>query len=322
MDRLQAGDQLDPGDSLASRNGLVSLVLEADGDLVLYRTLFRQPLWASNSSGKGIVRVRMRPDGNLEGVSAAGATQWESGTSGSPGATAVLRDDGNFVVVDAQGVVRWESNTTPDFTAPAVQMVDARGYEFVETSEWLKNAVRGAPCSLLMQWPDYATTIVEDTIDDVDIVIQLWKGWCPHPFRNFPGGIGAEVGVYRRVLGRTAPRNFPPPATPALGASLLVGSMFNTLNDHLWWPAPELETELTYRLINPVTGQTFYEAGPETTYWLAKWMDNDSYARYQRDQGPAWPGLPSWLPGNSRAPLLTSAFELEYTINGKMYPRW
>jgi hypothetical protein len=322
MNRLQPTEQLNVSDALWSDNGLVTLVLQGDGDLVLYRAHFRQALWASNTVGKGVTRLVMQPDGNLVAYSAAGVAEWATGTAGNPGASAVLQDDGNFVIYDTAQVARWESNTKPNFSAPAIQYVDASGYEYVETSEWLKNAVSGLPCSLIMQWPDYATTIVEDRINGEDVVIQLWKGWCPHFFRNFPGGIGAEVGVYRRVLGRIAPRSFPPPSTTALAASLVAGTFVNMANANLWWPFPELKTELTYTLINPVTDQTFFTGGPETSYWLAKWMNNDSYAIYRRDQGPRWPTLPSWLPGNSRTPLLTSSYVLEYTINGKTYARW
>ncbi|MFL5606687.1 MAG: hypothetical protein ACJ8AD_09595 [Gemmatimonadaceae bacterium] len=322
MNTLTSGQQLGINADLVSDNGLVRLLMQADGNLVLYRTLFRLPLWASNTVGKAVDHVEMRADGNLVALSAAGAVLWETATSGNPGATARLQDDGNFVVYDSAGVARWETNTTPNFSAPAIQYLDARGYEYVETSEWLKNAVSGAPCSLLMQWPDYATTIVEDTINGEDVVIQLWKGWCPHPFRNFPGGIGAEVGIYRRVLGKIAPRDFPPPNTLDMAASLLAGSVINFGNRNLWWPFPQLNAEITYTLTNPVNNQLFYDAGPQTGYWLAKWMDNDSYAIYQRDQGVRNPSLPTWWPGNSNTPRLTSSYMLDYTINGKTYPRY
>src|SRR5204863_2329230 len=137
--------------------GPVRLVLQPDGNLVLSRAHFRQALWASNTVATGVTRVVMRPDGNLVAL-AAGAVRWGTGTAGNPGASALLRDDGNFVIVDTANVVRWQSNTTPNFWAPAIQYVDTRGYEYVETSEWLKKAVSGFPCSLIMQWPGYATT--------------------------------------------------------------------------------------------------------------------------------------------------------------------
>ena len=81
------------------------------------------------------------------------------------------------------------------------KFVDDQGYEYVETSEDWKKACLPLPCFAAVWWPDYATKVVEDTIDGQPVVIQLWKGWCQKFLGDddFPGGIGAEVGVYHRV---------------------------------------------------------------------------------------------------------------------------
>jgi hypothetical protein len=39
------------------------------------------------------------------------------------------------------------------------------GYKFVETSDDLKQAAAALPCFKALHWPDYATDIVEDTIN-------------------------------------------------------------------------------------------------------------------------------------------------------------
>jgi len=77
----------------------------------------------------------------------------------------------------------------------------------------------------------------------------------------------------------------------------------------LWWPAPDLHATLEYQLINPNTGQVFYSAGAESTFWLAKWMTDASYNRYTADLGA----------GNTPA---VDGYVLDYRINGKSYPRW
>jgi hypothetical protein len=76
--------------------------------------------------------------------------------------------------------------------------VDEQGYHYVETSDEWKQACLALPCFSLLAWPDYKTTTVEDVIDGEPVVIQLWKGWCQKFFGDddFPGGIGAEVGIY------------------------------------------------------------------------------------------------------------------------------
>jgi hypothetical protein len=202
--------------------------------------------------------------------------------------------------------------------SPTIRYSDARGYEYVETAAWLKQVCTLLPCFEALQWPDYATTVVRDVIDGHDVVIQLWKGWCPKLFEDFPGGVGAEVGVYRNVFGPAVPTSppLPPRALAALKSVAALGDEF------FWWPFPELGATIEFTLINPVTNQTFFSAGPEDTYWMNKWMNDASYATYQRDQGKRWPELPWWWLGNSRTPLLAWDYVLEYKINGKTYPRW
>jgi hypothetical protein len=203
--------------------------------------------------------------------------------------------------------------------SPTIKYTDARGYEYVETSGWLKQLCTLLPCFEALQWPDYASKVVRDVIDGQDVVIQLWKGWCPKVFEDFPGGIGAEVGVYRTVLKRALPASLPL-LTPQAAAGLT--SIAELGDEFLWWPFPELGTTIEFTLTNPVTGQTFFSAGPEITYWMNKWMNNGSYAAYKSDQGKRWLELPSWWLGNSRTPLLAWNYVLEYTINGKTYPPW
>jgi hypothetical protein len=92
------------------------------------------------------------------------------------------------------------------------------------------------------------------------------------------------------------------PLSPRSAAA--VASIAEQGDEFLWWPFPELGATIEFTLINPVTNQTFFSGGPQTTYWMNKWMNDDSYADYRRDQGKRWPELPSPWPGNSRAPLL------------------
>src|SRR6267378_3506048 len=100
MDRLQPTQQLNIGDQLLSGNGWVRLVLQGDGNLVLYRVQIGHPLWASNTSGNPVTHAVMQGDGNLVAYAADGTSFWASGTDGHPGASAVLQDDGNFVIYD------------------------------------------------------------------------------------------------------------------------------------------------------------------------------------------------------------------------------
>ena len=195
------------------------------------------------------------------------------------------------------------------------------GYKYVETSDALKEAASALPCTIALQWPNYSTEIVEDTINGKPVVIQLWKGWCQQflSSSHFPGGVGAEVGIYERVAGR---------GFPAIKPDLIPDLMWNAYReaskkapDELWWPVAE-KHEVEFDFINPVNNTIVFHAGPQNTYWRNKWMDTDSYDDYQNSQGKKWSWLPGFVPGNSNTPTLSSNYILEYKINGKTYPRW
>ena len=198
---------------------------------------------------------------------------------------------------------------------------EENGYKYVETSPELKQAASVLPCFAALHWPDYSTEVVEDTINGKPVVIQLWKGWCPQLFSSpdFPGGIGAEVGIYERVKGRGFPTAKPDTIPEPMWKFLHEAS--KRANGDFWWPVAELN-EIEFEFINPVTKQTVFHAGPQKTYWLTKWMDTGSYDDYQRAQGKRWSWLPAGFPKNSRTPPLSANYVLAYKINGKSYPRW
>ena len=195
---------------------------------------------------------------------------------------------------------------------------EENGYRFVEPSPELKQALLAVPCFAAMTWPDYSTEIVEDTINGKPVVIQLWKGWFQRFLGSdeFLGGFGAEVGIYERVTGR---------GFPAAKPDRLPDWLWNSLREFskhagkdLWFPVTELN-EIEYEFINPVNDTTFFRAGPEKTYWLAKWMAPSSYHRYQQAQGKKWNWLPAWFPKNSQTPAFAAQYVLRYKINGKSY---
>jgi hypothetical protein len=116
MDRLQPTEQLNVGDQLVSNNGRVSLVMQGDGNLVLYRADDGRALWASNTAGRPVAYAVMQGnDGNFVAYDANQHPYWASHTNGHPGAWVVLQDDGNLVVYDVNGLPLWASNTVQYF---------------------------------------------------------------------------------------------------------------------------------------------------------------------------------------------------------------
>jgi hypothetical protein len=57
----------------------------------------------------------------------------------------------------------------------------------------------------------YDSIHIETKINGQPAVIQLWRGWCQKflGLQDFTGGVGAEVGVYRREPRRLRPTSLP-----------------------------------------------------------------------------------------------------------------
>ena len=200
---------------------------------------------------------------------------------------------------------------------PTVESFDAKGYRYVETTDEWREACRPLPCFAALWWPDYATKVIEDTIDGKPVIIQLWKGWCPQflNLKNMPGGIGGEVGVYARMPGRRIAESIPDLPNPFVAQ---IREKIAGLGDgEIWWPYrdSELRTTIEFDFINPHTGETVFSAGPDQTYWLARWMDLPSYHNYVEAQPGTWPL-------NKKVPALAWDYALKYTINGRTFPIW
>ena len=106
---LGGDEQLTAGESRTSDNGRYRLAMQADGNLVLYRTDDNAPLWASQTAGRGGTRAVLQGDGNLV-IYGDGDAVWASQTAGHPGATLTVQDDGN-VVISAGGTALWATET-------------------------------------------------------------------------------------------------------------------------------------------------------------------------------------------------------------------
>lgn len=112
---LLSDQKLNIGDALVSDNGHYALVLQGDGNLVLYRDNHLPALWASGTDGQTATLAVMQSDGNfvLYGVSGrvAGGAIWASGTDGKGGISITLQNDGNLVIYRSDGGAVWATNT-------------------------------------------------------------------------------------------------------------------------------------------------------------------------------------------------------------------
>ena len=217
-----------------------------------------------------------------------------------------LKGVGNNVGNELASLLQDVGSVGQALESPTVAYTDARGYRYDETSDAWKKMCTAFPCFGALQWPGYATKWFPATINGQAVIVQLWKGYCEKfaGLEQFPGGVGGEVGIYRREPGRARPSALP--FLPPQLAALFLNPLGSLADNDLWWAYPELNTQITFTLINPITNQPVFGTGTERTYWLNRWMDMNSYHKYQQSQGrgktPAYVG-----------------YRLEYTINGAKY---
>ena len=111
---LRPGEELAQGESVVSPNGQYRLILQNDGNLVLYATASDTALWDSRTVGQSDRRLVMQHDGNLvlyELPLAQLKALWHSGTHDSPGAFLTVGDDGDLNIGLDDGTVLWSTDT-------------------------------------------------------------------------------------------------------------------------------------------------------------------------------------------------------------------
>ena len=106
---LSPGQSFGQGKTLLD-NGLITLVFQADGNLVLYKKN-GAPIWASGSQGKGGTRVDFQTDGNLVIYNGSNKAVWSTGTHNKGVTSLVAQTDGNLVIYDGGRKSKWDTNT-------------------------------------------------------------------------------------------------------------------------------------------------------------------------------------------------------------------
>lgn len=106
---LGVDEWLRPGEFLSSDNGYHNLVMQDDGNLVLYS--LGTPVWQAGSSGE-VAGLVMQEDGNLVIYRPGGAVAWASNAHGHGRSILAMQDDRNAVTyrLDGGGAT-WSSGT-------------------------------------------------------------------------------------------------------------------------------------------------------------------------------------------------------------------
>lgn len=107
--KLWPNQKLLIGQGLQSKNGRVKVVLQTDGNFVLYGD--GQPLWWTGVR-PGVDQAVMQNDGNFVLYKPDEGAVWNSETAGHPGAYLWAQDDGNLVMYwKVGGSALWSSET-------------------------------------------------------------------------------------------------------------------------------------------------------------------------------------------------------------------
>jgi hypothetical protein len=115
---LGANQWLTPDTHVGSPSGRYQLLMQGDGNLVLYDVTTWGAMWASGTYGWPGLSAVMQGDGNLVMYDGSGRAHWSSRTYRYPGSSLYLQDDGNLVIYTSWWQAVWASNTVRSAAGP------------------------------------------------------------------------------------------------------------------------------------------------------------------------------------------------------------
>lgn len=134
---MVGGSQLAINQMILSPNKNFKLVMQSDGNLVVYQTIDQKPLWASGTMNSGAIVARMQLDGNFVLYNANNASKWATNTNGHPGAILTLLDTADLVVYTSitNLTVLWTSGTTAAATTSTTTTTTAMTTTTIDPSK-------------------------------------------------------------------------------------------------------------------------------------------------------------------------------------------
>ena len=183
--RLHAGRTLRAGSWLASPNGRYRLVMQNDGNLVLYWET--HAIWASNTRHHGGDFATLQGDGNFVIYSGHHAI-WASGSDRGGNSAYILsvQNNGNVVTRSPSGTPIWQTRTAVDIdlqlgdTGPAVLALQTY---LVSLGYWLgsPDGVFGDSTQQAVYALEKAAGLVRSGVVGTQAALALAKGVRPKP---------------------------------------------------------------------------------------------------------------------------------------------
>ena len=113
---------------------------------------------------------------------------------------------------------------------------------FVTIPDFLPILIPMSAAHFIPIW--YPTAFYTTNIGGRSVIVQLWKGYCPGIF-GYAGGVGAEVGLYRRA----------------------------SWTNRIWYPDYRNKKDISYKLIRRSNNNEIYSFSRHT-WWLNRWKKN------------------------------------------------
>jgi len=108
---LNDGQTLTSGNYILSSDGRYALLMQTDGNLVMYGPGYHV-LWASNTSGYPGAYLGLQSDGNMVVYDSSGHSRWASNTGGQSLSYLIMQTDGNLVAYNTSNTAIWSSQTS------------------------------------------------------------------------------------------------------------------------------------------------------------------------------------------------------------------
>ena len=166
------GCLLQPGQFLVSPNQEYELIMQTDGNLVLYYESQADPIWDTGTAGNPGAFFRIQTDGTLIVMSAGNSQSlWGPTASGTPSPTLTLQNDGNLVeyasVSGGSPYAVWSTKTE-----------DLRGYELqpgelLQPGQYLKS--QNGEYSLAMSASGYLVLFENGSTTSSSYDCPLWS---------------------------------------------------------------------------------------------------------------------------------------------------
>jgi len=128
---LSANKVMRTNDMLVSNNGKYRMIVQSDGNVVVY--LGKKPVYSTGTFGHGKTHLLLGPKGNLVIRNAKGKDIWASKTKGKGVSKLVLSDKGTLILYTPKNRVIWTSKaglTTPPVDKNAFYLPFPKGKSY------------------------------------------------------------------------------------------------------------------------------------------------------------------------------------------------